>query len=90
MAGETEKERDERLEKLWNTLDSTGDGQIDVHGLKKGLKKIDHRTSTTVILPRTKLIQPTALKNADALLHDVLKAVDTSGDGQIQYNGAPR
>ncbi len=31
----------------------------------------------------------TALKNADALLNDVLKAVDTSGDGQIQYNGAP-
>jgi hypothetical protein len=29
-----------------------------------------------------------ALKNADSLLHDVLKAVDTSGDGQIQYNGA--
>jgi len=26
------------------------------------------------------------LKNADALLHDVLKAVDTSGDGQIQFN----
>jgi solute carrier family 25 (mitochondrial phosphate transporter), member 23/24/25/41 len=35
-----------------------------------------------------KLIPDTALKNADALLHDVLKAVDTSGDGQIQYNGA--
>jgi hypothetical protein len=28
-----------------------------------------------------------ALKNADSLLHDVLKAADTSGDGQIQYNG---
>lgn len=26
------------------------------------------------------------LKNADDLLHDVLKAVDTSGDGRIQYN----
>lgn len=26
------------------------------------------------------------LKNADALLNDVLKVVDTSGDGQIQYN----
>ena len=29
-----------------------------------------------------------ALKNADSLLHDVLKTVDTSGDGQIQYNGS--
>jgi solute carrier family 25 (mitochondrial phosphate transporter), member 23/24/25/41 len=44
MDGETEKERDKRLEKLWNTLDATGDGQIDINGLKKGLKKMDHRT----------------------------------------------
>ncbi|OCT45396.1 putative calcium-binding protein CML15 [Cladophialophora carrionii] len=26
------------------------------------------------------------LKNADDLLHDVLQAVDTSGDGRIQFN----
>jgi hypothetical protein len=38
--------------------------------------------------PDTPADKPAALKNADALLHDVLKAVDTSGDGQIQYNGA--
>lgn len=28
-----------------------------------------------------------ALKNADSLLKDILIAVDTSGDGHIQYNG---
>lgn len=28
-----------------------------------------------------------ALKNADSLLHDVMKAVDTDGDGHIQYSG---
>ena len=28
-----------------------------------------------------------ALKNADTLLQDVLKAVDTNGDGKIQYSG---
>ena len=28
-----------------------------------------------------------ALKNADDLLQDVMKAVDTSGDGKIQYEG---
>jgi hypothetical protein len=28
-----------------------------------------------------------ALKNADSFLEDVLKAVDTSGDGKIQYEG---
>lgn len=43
MEEETDKERDERLEKLWNTLDAGGDGQIDIKGLKKGLKRMDHR-----------------------------------------------
>jgi Ca2+-binding EF-hand superfamily protein len=28
-----------------------------------------------------------ALKNADQILSDVLKTVDTDGDGHIQYNG---
>lgn len=29
----------------------------------------------------------TALKNADDLLKDVMKAVDRDGDGRIQYSG---
>lgn len=69
MREETQDHRDERILKLWRKLDSAEEGQIDIHGLKKGLKKIDH-----------------PLKNADGLLHDVLKAVDSSGDGQIQFN----
>jgi hypothetical protein len=28
-----------------------------------------------------------ALKNTDSFLEDVLRAVDTSGDGKIQYEG---
>ncbi len=43
MDEETDKKRNERLDKLWNTLDSGSDGQIDIKGLKKGLKKMDHR-----------------------------------------------
>ena len=69
MPEETVKQRDQRIANLWKSLDPPDDGQIDVRGLKKGLKKIDH-----------------PLKNADALLHDVLKVVDTSGDGQIQFH----
>lgn len=69
MTDESHKQRDERIQKLWTKLDASDDGEIDVHGLKKGLRKIDH-----------------PLKNADGLLHDVLKAVDTSGDGRIQYD----
>lgn len=69
MSDESIADRDARIKKLWARLDTAGEGQIDIKGLKKGLKKIDH-----------------PLKNADDLLHDVLKAVDTSGDGQIQFN----
>ncbi|RMD44996.1 hypothetical protein DV735_g79, partial [Chaetothyriales sp. CBS 134920] len=69
MDKETTQDRNERIHALWKRIDSTGDGQVDLHGLKKGLKKIDH-----------------PLKNADSLLQDVLKAVDTSGDGQIQFS----
>lgn len=43
MKEKPEKEQEERLKELWSTLDSGGDGQIDINGLKKGLKKMDHR-----------------------------------------------
>jgi hypothetical protein len=33
------------------------------------------------------LIHAAALKNAEDLLQDVMKAVDTNGDGKIQYEG---
>ena len=69
MNGETQEHRDARIKELWQTLDTRSTGQLDLDGLKKGLRKMDH-----------------PLKNADSLLHDVLKAVDTSGDGQIQFN----
>jgi solute carrier family 25 (mitochondrial phosphate transporter), member 23/24/25/41 len=69
MNGESYEHRDKRIAELWKTLDIAGRGEIDINGLKKGLKKIDH-----------------PLKNADDLLHDVLNAVDTSGDGAIQFN----
>lgn len=69
MTEETVEQRDHRIARLWKSLEAPEDGSIDVKGLKKGLKKIDH-----------------PLKNADSLLHDVLKVVDTSGDGQIQFN----
>ncbi|KAL8732494.1 MAG: hypothetical protein Q9166_002708 [cf. Caloplaca sp. 2 TL-2023] len=60
--------QDARVRKLWQTLDTQRKGHLDVKGLKKGLRNIDH-----------------PLKNADEMLHDVLAAVDTDGDGRIQY-----
>ncbi|KAJ5558894.1 hypothetical protein N7461_002866 [Penicillium sp. DV-2018c] len=40
--GESKDERDKRVDKLWETLDTRREGHIDLAGLKKGLKKIDH------------------------------------------------
>ncbi|KAF7625085.1 mitochondrial carrier domain-containing protein [Aspergillus flavus] len=67
--GESKDERDERVAKLWQSLGARKDGRLDLNGLKKGLKKIDH-----------------PLKNADSMLQNVLKAVDTNGDGYIDYS----
>jgi len=39
---ETQNSRDSRIEELWKKLDPKGKGQIDIHGLRHGLKKIDH------------------------------------------------
>lgn len=69
MNGESNEDRERRIQELWRTLDTRSEGQLDLPALKKGLRNIDH-----------------PLKNADDLLHDVLKVVDTSGDGRIQFN----
>jgi len=59
---------DARVDELWATLDMRKQGQLDLAGLKKGLRKLDH-----------------PLKNADQLLNEVMKAVDTDADGRITY-----
>jgi len=43
LPGETQNERDVRIEILWQKLDSQKKGKLDLAGLKKGLSKIDHR-----------------------------------------------
>lgn len=39
MDDELEGTQDARIEKLWNSSDTRGDGQLDVKGLKSGLRK---------------------------------------------------
>jgi len=41
--GETHEHRERRIEELWRTLDTSGRGEIDFSGLRKGLRKMDHR-----------------------------------------------
>lgn len=48
MTPESQDERDERVEQLWHSLDTRREGHVDLAGLKKALKKIDHRESDRV------------------------------------------
>ena len=43
MDGESQKEQDARVESLWRILDTRKEGQLDLNGLKKGLRQMDHR-----------------------------------------------
>ncbi|KAG5982350.1 hypothetical protein E4U55_002016 [Claviceps digitariae] len=66
--GESQNERDVRVERLWSRLDPSGKGELDLKGLQKGFRRIDH-----------------PLKNANHLLEQIMKEVDTNRDGKIQY-----
>lgn len=87
MDGEDHTVQDARVNKLWKTLDTRNEGRLNLNGLKRGLSKINHRSYHLVWLGRF-LTVITALKNADSLLQDVMKAVDTNRDGRIDYSGA--
>ena len=39
---ESANSRDARIEALWKELDPQGRGELDINGLQKGLRKIDH------------------------------------------------
>jgi hypothetical protein len=47
---ESKDEREQRIARLWETLDSHKEGQIDLTGLRKGLKNLDHREPTLMPL----------------------------------------
>ena len=79
---------DARVEELWSTLDLRKQGQLDLAGLKKGLRKLDHRTRHYRISRACADRGNVALKNADELLSEVMKAVDADGNGKITYKGA--
>ncbi len=46
---ESQNERDKRVEVLWRKLDPQGKGELDLKGLQKGLRKIDHRQSLPMV-----------------------------------------
>lgn len=85
---ESQNSRDARIEKLWKKLDPQSKGELDLNGLKKGLTRIDHRESASSICCKLPFLTKfAALKNANDLLKDVIKAMDKNGDEVIQYEG---
>lgn len=40
---ESQNQRDHRVEELWQKLDPQKKGELDLKGLQKGLRKMDHR-----------------------------------------------
>ncbi|OAA57945.1 calcium dependent mitochondrial carrier protein [Niveomyces insectorum RCEF 264] len=42
LDSESQNQRDKRVEDLWRRLDPQGDRELDLKGLKKGLRRIDH------------------------------------------------
>ena len=48
---ESQNQRDKRVEDLWTRLDPHRHGELDLKGLQKGLRRIDHRTLSTQPLP---------------------------------------
>jgi solute carrier family 25 phosphate transporter 23/24/25/41 len=44
MDTETANAQDARVDALWATLDTRNQGHLDLVALKKGLRKLDHRT----------------------------------------------
>jgi hypothetical protein len=47
---ESQEHREKRIAQLWSTLDIAGRGELDFNGLRKGLKKIDHRRNSSEAL----------------------------------------
>lgn len=88
MDGDDKQSQQARVRKLWKALDTRNEGQLNLNGLRKGLSKIDHRQYIFVNACTRSLTDKPALKKADSLLQDVLKAVDTNRDGHISYSGA--
>ncbi|KAB8233789.1 calcium-binding mitochondrial carrier protein [Aspergillus alliaceus] len=71
--GESNDERDERVAKLWQSLGVRRDGRLDLNGLKKGLKKIDHQFRTFV-------------DHTEQGLWRLFQTIDRNHNGEIDKN----
>ena len=89
MEGESQKQRNQRVLELWQQLDPQGAQELDLKGLKKGLRQIDHREPSLSRFVRDGA-DLLAMKNADDMLRDIIEVVDANRDGKIQFEGGRR
>ncbi|KAJ5165927.1 hypothetical protein N7492_006223 [Penicillium capsulatum] len=95
--GESKDERDERVARLWESLDTRKEGQIDLSGLKKGLKKIDHPLKNADDLLRSILREVDTnhdghidyaefrafIDHTESGLWQMFKSIDRNNNGEI-------
>ena len=48
MDEEDQSIKDARCKKLWQVLDTAKEGQLNINGLKKGLREMDHRSLAVI------------------------------------------
>ncbi|GAB0137177.1 hypothetical protein EsDP_00005455 [Epichloe bromicola] len=95
--GESQNERDTRVERLWSRLDPSGKGELDLKGLQKGLRRIDHplknadhllkQIMTEVDTNRDGKIQyeefRAFVEQAERQLFFLFHAIDKDGNGKL-------
>ncbi|KAH7149798.1 mitochondrial carrier domain-containing protein [Dactylonectria estremocensis] len=95
--GESQNQRDARVEELWASLEPERTGELDLKGLKKGLRRIDHpmknademlkRIMGEVDKDRDGKIQYEEFRRfvekAERQLFALFRSIDKDGDGKL-------
>ncbi|KAM5348593.1 hypothetical protein ACJ41O_008417 [Fusarium nematophilum] len=95
--GESQNQRDARVEELWASLEPDHTGELDLKGLQKGLRRIDHpmknademlrRIMAEVDKNRDGKIQYQEFKRfvdkAERQLFALFRSIDKDGNGQL-------
>lgn len=82
---ESQNSRDARIEELWKKLDTQNKGEIDLKGLQRGLKIIDHplKNANDMLRDIVKVID----KNGDQVIQyeGMLHVLQRTPNSRSQY-----
>jgi solute carrier family 25 phosphate transporter 23/24/25/41 len=94
---ESQNQRDARVEELWGQLDPNRTGELDVKGLQKGLKRIDHPMKNADDMIKNIMCEVdtnndgkiqfeefrTFVERAELQLFELFKTIDKDGNGKL-------